>query len=133
MDEAEFLNKVARSGVVVRYAHGTRYYVQDHGPEMTDYLRVEWVSGGMTGGSCWDTSNHYPRSPEAEPDFPLDDLLLVICPNISFLVYRKLLKEMNIETGERTEYEYYGNSVIRSYKQVQLSEVYKFLKALEII
>jgi hypothetical protein len=143
MTEQEFLDKVKESGVSL-YAKRTaksRQYdatLEHKNPKkdaivMDDYIQVTWCGGGIGGGSCWNDGtqdNHYARESDPEPDFTdLDNLLTFICPNISFLVYRKVMRDANVETGSITEYEYYGNSTIEAYKRVQLGNLYKALAA----
>jgi hypothetical protein len=146
MTEQEFLDKVVESGVSLytkpkptgksRYGYSNVLEYKNRKKEaitLDDYLQITWVSGGVTGGSCWDDGthdNHRPVSGEPEPDFTdLDNLLATVCPNISFLLYRKVMRDANVETGSNTEYEYYGNSTEHSYKRLQLGNLYKALAA----
>jgi len=94
------------------------------------YLYIEWISGGLSGGSCWDTGeedNHYSISAESEPEFKsLDNLLIKICPNITFLQYKNLMSKV-LEISERSEYEYYGNYTDYTIKIVNLGKLYKVI------
>lgn len=94
-------------------------------------LKVEWTSGGMTGGSCWDTGeedNHRPIDPDPEPEFEdLNKVLEALCPNISFLQYKKLSNSL-IKHDEYQDYEYYANYYNKSVKFVVLPELEQYLK-----
>jgi hypothetical protein len=104
-------------------------------PTLDDVLHHEWVTGGVSGGSCWDQgeSRHYPRDGQPEPDFTeLDNVLESLCPNLSFLQYKKLASAI-IKVESRTEDEYYGNSTTYSVKLVRLGDLYDKLKELKLI
>lgn len=144
MTEKEFLGAVRDSPVAVYCKTPTRWggfqmsvrNTMKTPIEITDCLRVSWRSGGIGGGSCWDEgeSRHYPIIGDPEPEFEdLDLLLEAICPDVSFLNYKKLMKESLMETGSETEYEYYGNSTTYSYKQIELKKLYDALVKVGII
>lgn len=100
------------------------------------YLCNEWCSGGISGGSCWDDGkedNHYATRGESEPEFTsLDNILNEICPNITYLQYKKLIAEVIKEDGY-TECEYYGNSTNHSYKTILIKDLYEALKELSLL
>jgi hypothetical protein len=100
------------------------------------YLCNEWCSGGISGGSCWDDSkedNHYATRGESEPEFTsLDNILDEICPNITYLQYKKLITKV-IEEDSYIQNEYYGNSSHYSYKTVLLKDLYDTLKELSLL
>ena len=51
---------------------------------------IEWVVGGMTGGS-YRGGELYSCSAEPEPEFEqLDTILEKVCPNVTFLQYKKI-------------------------------------------
>jgi hypothetical protein len=102
---------------------------------LNDYLYVEWVSGGISGGSCWDDSseNHYAIDPSPEKELnDLDAILTTICPNLTFLQYKRLAGKV-IKQDSRTENEYYGNSTVYSYKYVKLKDLYDALIEIELM
>lgn len=102
---------------------------------LEDYLYVEWASGGLSGGSCWDEGEprHYARDPSPEEELDdLDDILAVICPNLTFLQYKRLSSKV-VKHDSRTENEYYGNSTIYSYKHVKLQDLYGTLIEMKLI
>lgn len=99
-----------------------------------DYFYVSWTSGGVSGGSCYndDYDSHYAIAGDPEPEFSsLDGLLVDICPNISFLQYKKLLSLTKHDTY--TSNEYYGNSRVTSFKHIRLKELYEELVKLKVI
>jgi hypothetical protein len=72
--------------------------------------------GGISGGSCWDTGEggdpHYAYT-EAHDDPTiecLDDILAKFCPEITFLQYKRLVKEAELTSEESGTNDYYGNS-----------------------
>lgn len=91
-------------------------------------LEVRWLSGGQTGGNCWDTgeSHHYPVDAEPEEEFwELDNILERVSPGITYLQYRKL--EKLIEVDSETVNEYYENYCIYSIKRLSVEKLWKFL------
>ncbi len=83
-----------------------------------DCLHSEaWVTGGVTGGSCYDegdsgdgsyTDPHYDREPE-EPNTieNLEKFLREFYPDLSLSQYNELMA--HVKTEDWSEYEYYGN------------------------
>jgi hypothetical protein len=94
-----------------------------------------WVTGGVSGGSCWDTeeSRHYPVDGEPEEDLnDLDRILQYFCPNLGFLTYKEICSKL-IRRKEWTVYEYYGNSTNEAEKYVYLEDLYNELKSRNLI
>jgi hypothetical protein len=92
----------------------------------TGYLKSSSWSLGGTSGSY--TGRIYGVSAEPQPasfaDF--DDLLLKICPELSFLKYKKLYNEtVTIETGGESDY--YGGSTSHAWYQCDLKKLYDML------
>ena len=97
-------------------------------------ISESWTTGGMTGGSCWDTgeSHHYPVSAEDEPALDgLDALLEEIAPAMTFLHYRKL--EKLLETRDYSNMEYYGNYYDKREKFIDARKLYDFLVEFEYL
>ena len=91
-------------------------------------LYVEWSTGGVSGGSCWDSSDPQPytnNDPAPELEL-LDKILETFYPKLSFLQYRaltsKLMKSDGFSVGE-----YYGNSTDYQFKMVDLRELYDYM------
>ena len=105
-----------------------REYPQYIGKEV---VSVEWSTGGIMGGSCWENSHPEPyTSDEKEPPFEaLDALLQELRPNLTFLEFRKLEREC-VHEHKYTQNEYYGNCTYYSVKFVVVEEVKKFIESL---
>jgi len=97
-----------------------------------DSLNVEWSTGGISGGSCWDDGekdNHRAEPGEEEPEFEsLDKIFEMYWEDIPWLKYKRFCQEF-IKRNTRTSYEYYGNSANYASKKVLLSDLYNFLIA----
>lgn len=92
------------------------------------YMR--WHTGGVSGGSCWDSSNpqHY-TADGGEPSFDVLDLVLAeLVPSISYLQYKQI--EKLVRSAYHTDHEYYGNSTDFEIKYVVLSELLSALEKL---
>ena len=111
------------------------HYDRNHGWRHSDVnkiekprLYVQWSTGGVSGGSCWDSSDPQPyTNNEPAPELGvLDKVLEHFHSQLSFLQYRdltaRLLKSDGYSVGE-----YYGNSTDYQYKEVDLRELYNYL------
>lgn len=90
------------------------------------YLYWEWSTGGVSGGSCWDSSNPQPYTSSEVEDSALDRLFEEYFPNITFLSYRNFLSKF-VKVGEYSLGEYYGNCTNYATRTVNLLELYNFL------
>jgi hypothetical protein len=91
-----------------------------------DVIYVEWIIGGREGGSCWGT-RHSAINVEPEPELiQLDQILERVCPNISFLQYKRLCQEL-IKIEKYTDNGYYGNYTDYCRKYVNLPELWRYL------
>ena len=92
-------------------------------------LFYAYETGGVSGGSCWESSN--PQSYEAEnKDTGFVILVWVLekfAPNITFLKYQKLSK--SISSFEHTEYEYYGNRTDYKVQYLSLDTLVDFINS----
>ena len=92
-------------------------------------LVARWTTGGMSGGNCWGDDANYSVTPEDEPeDEALDKILESVCPNLTFLQYRKLLKASVYDRDTDNQYEYYGNYTTYGTRKLCLDRVYTALK-----
>ena len=91
-------------------------------------IYMRWKTGGVSGGSCWDSSN--PKSyvnDKEKPNFEVLDLVLSeLMPTITYLQFKEI--EKLIHTNDETEYEYYGNCTDYEIKYVILSELIRKLE-----
>lgn len=89
---------------------------------------VTWTTGGLTGGNCWGDDANEAVEAEDEPNLDaLDNFLEKICPQITFLQYRRLMKNIVIRGNGETDYEYYGNYRTMGEKSFIYRELYDAL------
>lgn len=94
----------------------------------------EIYTGGISGGSCWGGENYANVIDHESPEIDcLDDIIQSISPNITYLQYKKLIKNANIETECWSVGEYYGNSSNYIMKYVNLYNLYDAFKDLELV
>ena len=72
------------------------YYYGDNAPKPWEYLPglvLNWKTGGTSGGSCWDNSEHthyYSDPGNPEPNWSeLDTILEHFCPSIPYIKYKE--------------------------------------------
>lgn len=89
---------------------------------------IKWTIGGMTGGSCWGSRADEPVIAEQEPEFEsLDKIIEELCPNITFLQYRRLCQTL-IKEEQDSDYYYYGNYREKRIKSIILDELENYLR-----
>lgn len=89
-----------------------------------------WSAGG-SWGNCWGNSGTI--SPDPVPQFTVfDDMLEQLCPDISFMTYKKLYNE-TVTVEERSENDYYGGTEYRHYYKCDLEKLHKMMVDLNII
>ena len=75
----------------------------------SEAFSVQWVTGGVSGGNCWEEGGHYDLEGEPEPSLSdIDTLLESVCSNLSFSKYKQVLAAV-IERDDHSVNEYYGN------------------------
>ena len=98
------------------------YYSQKNNYNGEFYIGQEICTGGVSGGSCWESSDPREYYTNEEFDIPklMDDLIEVglIDKNISFTEGMNFMKGMI--TFNKNEYEYYGNRSDNSLKCVKI-------------
>ncbi len=102
---------------------------EDH--EKVDEIRLThtYETGGVSGGSCWDSSNPLPYTvsrPDSEFEI-FDYLLSKLNPRMSFGEYKELEKQINQE--DKTNYEYYGNRTEYVILSIPLQVIYDHIKS----
>ena len=118
MDRREFQEKVEE--------HAGKEMVRVSGRPVRSerqYFEAEWVTGGLTGGNCWGDEADTSLTADPEPELRgLDEVLAEVCPSITFIQYKLLMKEMEYDEYEQGEY--YGNYVIYGTKKLSVDTVY---------
>lgn len=91
-------------------------------------IYMRWHTGGVSGGSCWDSSNptRY-ETDNKKPKFEVLDLVLKeLMPSISYLQFREI--EDLIRTNTEVDREYYGNCTEYDIEYIVLSELIEALQ-----
>ncbi len=84
-----------------------------------------WETGGVSGGSCWDSSDPQSYSTGKSAPITFTDLVKILtatCPNLTFLQYETV--KSVIKEGEEVEREWYGNHTDYSYQLIILRDLY---------
>lgn len=85
-------------------------------------------TGGHSGGSCFGDEASYEKADNINLDSDyLDKVLEVIAPDVSYLTYRKIEKQIIFQT-EHIEYEYYGNNDIYFVQLIPIQPLLEMLK-----
>jgi hypothetical protein len=138
MEYEDFLKKVKElTYVTTSHIEDYSYYNKKTKSKGEDQISVSWTTGGVTGGSCWDTGDepdrHRPVRGEQEPEFEALDLILGhFCPAIGFLQYKNLCAGI-IKTDSQTQNDYYGNYTEVGIKFCVIKDLYTELCARELI
>jgi len=137
MTKEEFLEIVKEAEVCLYTKDGRRfcYFPSGESPNMEAGLHCRWVSGGSTGKSCWggDARPVDPDRESEELEESLEKILTKICPNMTFLQYKRLCRDL-IEYGESGDGgDYYGNYYDYGTKWLELQKLYDRLRTLELI
>lgn len=91
-------------------------------------ISVSWTTGGVTGGSCWNDEPTRHRGVSSEPPQELtglDIILEALYPDVSFMAYRKLVREVVETKTYRGGSDFYGNYTDEAAKMVRLSVLYE--------
>lgn len=97
----------------------------------TKYMYSESWSAGGSWGDCW--GNEGTISPDTPLEFrELDQLLEKICPNITFLQYKKIQSEC-VTNDEYSSYDYYGGHEYRHRWKCDMPKMYEMLKEMKLI
>lgn len=96
------------------------------GEELDELVLFDYrEAGGVSGGSCWDTSSPQPYSSNEPFKEWLDIILMKYAPDLTFLEYKEIGRNSRIR--EETEYEYYGNYTNYEIKEMSLKWLYEYL------
>lgn len=91
-------------------------------------------TGGVSGGSCWDSSDPQPYH-NSDPMPAFNELYLVlerVVPNITF-IQGKVLESTLVKDTDYTDHEYYGNCTEYQIKYISLVDLYNYLVEKEMI
>lgn len=92
---------------------------------------ASWSLGG-TYGSCWD-DHLSPIAPDETPEFTeFDELVEKICPNITFMQYKKLYKNC-VTTEKESVSDYYGGTEYRANYVCNLEQLYYDLEEMGLV
>lgn len=103
----------------------------------SEFIQVKYCTGGISGGSCWDEGdedNHRAYTSYNEPEelMQFDTILEHFCPNVTFIQYKNLYRDV-VETDSETEYEYYGNSTNYNIIRCSLFKLYEAMCARNLL
>lgn len=92
-------------------------------------IELQWVVGGMTGGNCWGDDANESVSPEPAKsiDSVMDLIFEELCPDIKFMTYRRIMRELECEPTKSTSSEYYGNYTDYHKITVDLQRLYDLM------
>lgn len=111
------------------FADKYNLYVNDDGK--TEDKSNSWCLGG-SWGNCWGEGGSVSADEQPTNYEKFDDLLTEICPNISFLQYKKLYNNcVSIDTYDNSDY--YGGSTEHAYFVCDVKELYNLLVEMKII
>ena len=92
---------------------------------------IKWSTGGQGGASCWDEgpAQYYATEGSPQPEFEeLDKILEVVCPNIGFLQYKRICREV-VKDQRYSDSDYYGNYDNYAIKYVMMKDLYNALNS----
>ena len=96
------------------------------------YLKSDSWSLGGTGRNCWGDEWEIEKDDE-EVEFKEFDILLVgLCPNITFLQYKKIYEKCVVKV-EDDVCDYYGGIEGIGYWECDLKKLYEMLREMELI
>lgn len=101
-------------------------YGVEHEKDYVIYQRHK--RGGVSGGSCWDSSDPQPYyNDEDRPNWDaLDEVLKLVCPEITYLKYKGI--EDLITSTDKSDWEYYGNHTDYDIWYLPLEKLYNYLE-----
>ena len=90
------------------------------------YIRSESWSLGGSWADCWGNNGSVSGEAQLSSFQEFDSILEKVCPNIGFLQYKNIYNQC-VETGEKSEGDYYGGSVSYAYYKANLKNLYDIL------
>lgn len=95
------------------------------------YMYSESWSGGGTWGNCWGDEGDIGVE-EGKEFNELDNLLEKICPNITFLQYKKIRSEC-VSMDEHYDHDYYGGRELILRWKCDVEKLYELLKEMNLM
>lgn len=95
-------------------------------------LKSERWSLGGSYGSYNGKVTSISADPQPVSFKEFDELLFKVCPNISFLAYKKLYNE-TVKIQQDKEDDFYGGSETKAYYECDLKKLYEILREMEIL
>jgi hypothetical protein len=100
------------------------------------FAQLKWETGGVSGGSCWDSSD--PQPYDTYTEYPKSDLLpRLVCnvlKNLDILIatdsdWDYVIEDLQdfVREDDYTEYEYYGNYTNYNILKISLKDLYAYL------
>lgn len=109
---------------VKKYGIYDLYFNQTFNDNPDVLISEEWSLGGTWGNY---RGEHGSVDSDERPDFDkLDEILTTVCPSISFLQYKYIMKHF-VNIVERSEGDYYGGYVDYAHYEANMKEIYDFL------
>lgn len=92
-----------------------------------EHLFYAYETGGVSGGSCWESSNPQPYVEDGKDTgfIILEWVVEHFAPDLTFLQFQKLSRE--VLQFDHTEYEYYGNRTEYCVQYIPIETVLKFI------
>ncbi len=122
----EFNVKVTRKTVVRKPEY--KAWMEEHGVYVNKDGKMRgqrWSLGG-TWGNCWGEKGTVSGNAQPGSFTEFDELLESVCPEITFLQYKKLYNE-TVSTEEYSECDYYGGCVNYARFVCNLEKLYEML------
>lgn len=130
----KFLESLKENDISYDAGRKTKRYEWERFDEWdkVDHISQSWRTGGLGGGSCWDTGdgdNHYALDSDEPPTewAFLDEILSLYWQDIPYLLYRKHILPL-INTKTYSVGEYYGNYTNHAIRYIKLEELFTLLK-----
>lgn len=116
------------SGELEMSYHSREWLRRQKGEIKEPRLIVTWSTGGVSGGSCWDSSNPKPYTSNDLPEELeiLDTILTHFYSQMSFLQYRVLSNTL-VKYDTYSVGEYYGNCTDYAYKTIDIRSLYDYM------
>lgn len=124
MRKQDFFDLAKEKGAT--YNYGFRKHNNDN--EKDIQFMAEWRTGGVTGNSCWGSSNTPVDAELPQTIIPgFDDFLESIKPDLTFMQYRKIIAQCQKTDEYSDRSDYYGNYTNYAYIGVSCGKLFESL------